>query len=146
MRYYYANNIISKEQSKRLLYRFMRSPEEIRNSMRRQTTTGATSMLQRLLSQNRSLSNSPGDDHLDQRSKIPQEYLQFLTDYSPSFCKSDRSSSSSPESFDSDGEKQRWSPTNSSSKRKQSTPMSLAARFSSSAFLIDSSSMRKDDA
>ena len=30
MRYYYSNNIISKEQSKRLLYRFMRSPDEIR--------------------------------------------------------------------------------------------------------------------
>jgi hypothetical protein len=35
MRYYYSNNIISKEQSKRLLYRFMRSPDEIRKSMKR---------------------------------------------------------------------------------------------------------------
>ncbi|CAF0829566.1 unnamed protein product [Didymodactylos carnosus] len=35
MRYYYSNNIIQKEQSKRLLYRFMRSPDEIRKSMKR---------------------------------------------------------------------------------------------------------------
>lgn len=34
MRYYYSNNIIMKEQSKRLLYRFMRSPDEIRRNMK----------------------------------------------------------------------------------------------------------------
>lgn len=43
MRYYYSNNIISKEQSKRLLYRFMRSPDEIRKSMKR--NGGTTSMV-----------------------------------------------------------------------------------------------------
>lgn len=37
MRYYYSNNIISKEPSKRLLYRFMRSPEEIRKNIKRST-------------------------------------------------------------------------------------------------------------
>jgi hypothetical protein len=43
MRYYYSNNIISKEQSKRLLYRFMRSPDEIRKSMKR--NGGTTNMI-----------------------------------------------------------------------------------------------------
>lgn len=41
MRYYYSNNIISKEQSKRLLYRFMRSPDEIRKSMKRNGGTAS---------------------------------------------------------------------------------------------------------
>lgn len=123
MRYYYANNIISKEQSKRLLYRFMRSPEEIRNSLKRQTT-GSTSMLENFLKKNRS-----NDVDAERLAKIPPEYFQFLTDFSPStISKSDRSTSSSPESFES------LSPTPSSSssstKRKQSTPMSLTARFS----------------
>lgn len=35
MRYYYSNNIICKEPSKRLLYRFMRSPDEIRKNIKR---------------------------------------------------------------------------------------------------------------
>ncbi|CAF4767747.1 unnamed protein product, partial [Rotaria sp. Silwood1] len=54
MRYYYSNNIISKEQSKRLLYRFMRSPDEIRKSMKR--TGGTTNMVYSNLSKKPTLS------------------------------------------------------------------------------------------
>ena len=54
MRYYYSNNIISKEQSKRLLYRFMRSPDEIRKSMKR--NGGTTNMIYSSLNKKSSLS------------------------------------------------------------------------------------------
>ena len=57
MRYYYSNNIISKEQSKRLLYRFMRSPDEIRKSMKR--NGGSTNMIYSSLNKKMSLSYQP---------------------------------------------------------------------------------------
>ena len=86
MRYYYANNIIIKEQSKRLLYRFTRSPEEIRRSTKRSSDSIVT--------------------------KVQEKIFSIL--------KSDRSSSSSPESDDSE----------KPSKRKQAYPISRVDRFS----------------
>jgi hypothetical protein len=96
MRYYYSNNIISKEQSKRLLYRFMRSPDEIRKSMKRHMHTSATiystvnnkSTLG--LPSTRDSRQSSTTIDIDQRrfspaslSFIPRQYLQFISDYSP---------------------------------------------------------------
>jgi hypothetical protein len=105
MRYYYSNNIISKEQSKRLLYRFMRSPDEIRKNMKR------------------SINVKPS-------GQCPNPYLQLFS--APNLVrnhhlisKSDRSSSSSPESSE-DSDKQYF---NSSSKRKQTIPISLTNRL-----------------
>jgi hypothetical protein len=116
MRYYYSNNIISKEQSKRLLYRFMRSPDEIRKNMKRHNTN--------------SIYKNPS-------SKITNPYLELFSTNSVnnllystrnnSISKSDRSSSSSPESFDS--EKQYYN-SSSSTKRKQTIPISLTNRLS----------------
>ncbi len=57
MRYYYSNNIISKEQSKRLLYRFMRSPDEIRKSMKR--NGGTTNMVYSSLNKKTTVSYQP---------------------------------------------------------------------------------------
>jgi hypothetical protein len=151
MRYYYSNNIISKEQSKRLLYRFMRSPDEIRKNMKRHATTtnmGYATLNKKtpfLLPSNQELSSS----------QIHNQFLQLLPNYSPmisnlnfaknllfptrdnSISKSDRASSSSPESFDSshDSEKQYCNslqPFSSSTKRKQAVPISLTNRLSHS--------------
>lgn len=63
MRYYYSNNIISKEQSKRLLYRFMRSPEEIRKSMKRPTPSSEFTLTS--MSRVNTLSQSPGINSSD---------------------------------------------------------------------------------
>jgi hypothetical protein len=57
MRYYYSNNIISKEQSKRLLYRFMRTPDEIRKSMKR--NGGTTNMVYSSLNKKPAVSYQP---------------------------------------------------------------------------------------
>lgn len=76
MRYYYANNIIIKEQSKRLLYRFTRSPEEIKRNTKRSF-------------------DSTGQQH-EKKSSSPS-YLDLF-----SISKSDRSSSSSAESDESE--------------------------------------------
>lgn len=105
MRYYYSNNIISKEQSKRLLYRFMRSPDEIRKSMKR--NGGTTNMIYSSLNKKSSLSypstTSPDDqelntkynaDHDDnssssshftnqQSTQMQQQLLQLFSIYSP---------------------------------------------------------------
>ncbi len=118
MRYYYSNNIISKEQSKRLLYRFMRSPDEIRKSMKRTATV----------------------TYPKSSSQVSTQYLQLLSAYStnsltnPSFLprnssisKSDRSSSSSPDSFESE---KHYSQSSSSIKRKQSIPNRLSPNCS----------------
>lgn len=111
MRYYYSNNIISKEQSKRLLYRFMRSPDEIRQNMKRH--------------QNISPINKIPNSFLELYSANTNNKLSFSTRIS----KSDRSSSSSPESLDS--EKQySHSSSSSSTKRKQTIPISLTNRLS----------------
>jgi hypothetical protein len=109
MRYYYSNNIISKEQSKRLLYRFMRSPDEIRKNMKRpmnqKTSPQFTNPYLQLF--------SPNNLSLPTRNH--------------SISKSDRSSSSSPESEDSD--KQYYN-SSSTTKRKQALPISLTNRLS----------------
>ena len=76
MRYYYSNNIISKEPSKRLLYRFMRSPDEIRKNIKRSTHPSTM-----IYSAVKSPMSSP---------------------YVPLISKSDRSSCSSPESEESE--------------------------------------------
>jgi hypothetical protein len=150
MRYYYSNNIISKEQSKRLLYRFMRSPDEIRKSMKRNCSTSnmiysardkkPACAFQSLTSLNNQETN------LEHKFQIHNQFLQlfssnlkstnnrlFETKSGPlltTISKSDRSSSSSPESFDSsrDNEKQ-YSSSFSSTKRKQAVPISLKARL-----------------
>ena len=202
MRYYYANNIISKEQSKRLLYRFMRSPEEIRKSMRRHAGPSAT--LYSILNKKPSSTNTshPREARADLDDRrcpvstdlntsrpflpLPSDYPHpclslgphfpledsrlFLTrqtkrDFplayfhppsmpmSGSISKSDRSSSSSPDSLDSshdrlsDCEKQYHSPSqcfsssstsssSTSTKRKQAIPLSLSSRLSHG-FLVD---------
>ncbi|CAF1188910.1 unnamed protein product [Adineta steineri] len=163
MRYYYSNNIISKEQSKRLLYRFMRSPDEIRKNMKRHgstaTTTPATNMLYPIINKKSSASSSsssPPNTNLHSQelssSQLQNQFLQFLPAYSSmisnlnsannllfptrdnSISKSDRASSSSPESLDSnhDSEKQYCSSLQSCSsatKRKQNIPISLTTRL-----------------
>lgn len=67
MRYYYSNNIISKEQSKRLLYRFMRSPDEIRKSMKRNggTTSMVYSSLNKKPTSSYPTSASPDDQEMN---------------------------------------------------------------------------------
>jgi hypothetical protein len=117
MRYYYSNNIISKEQSKRLLYRFMRSPEEIRKNTKRNNIT--PNLIYPTIN----------------KKTLSEQYLQLFSTYSSfdnhllpprtnSISKSDRSSSSSPQSEDS--EKQ----YSSSTKRKQTLPISLTNHLS----------------
>lgn len=68
MRYYYSNNIISKEQSKRLLYRFMRSPDEIRKSMKR--TSGTTNMIYSNLNKKPTLSYQSATSPVAQASNV----------------------------------------------------------------------------
>ena len=68
MRYYYSNDIISKEQSKRLLYRFMRSPDEIRKSMKR--NGGSTNMIYSSLNKKPSLSYQPATSPDDQYTDV----------------------------------------------------------------------------
>jgi hypothetical protein len=105
MRYYYSNNIISKEQSKRLLYRFMRSPDEIRKSMKR--NGGTTNMVYANLSKKSAYAyqstaspdvqetnikynpenddNSSSSAHLtNQPSSQMHHLLQLFSIYSPS--------------------------------------------------------------
>ncbi|CAM4860204.1 unnamed protein product [Rotaria socialis] len=107
MRYYYSNNIISKEQSKRLLYRFMRTPDEIRKSMKR--TSGTTSMVYSNLNKKTTLSyqataaspinqetnvkfspdhddNSSSSSHFTNQpsAQIHHQLLQLFSIYSPS--------------------------------------------------------------
>ncbi|CAF1195999.1 unnamed protein product [Rotaria sordida] len=103
MRYYYSNNIISKEQSKRLLYRFMRSPDEIRKSMKR--TGSTTNMVYSNLNkksyqpttspdaQETNLKYNPNNDdnsssstHFTNQSSTPihHQLLQLFSIYSPS--------------------------------------------------------------
>ncbi|CAF2932342.1 unnamed protein product [Rotaria sp. Silwood2] len=106
MRYYYSNNIISKEQSKRLLYRFMRSPDEIRKSMKR--TSGTTNMVYSHLSKKPTLAyqttaspdvqepnikytpdnddNSSSSTHYTNQPSTPinSTLLQLFSIYSPS--------------------------------------------------------------
>ncbi|CAF1192342.1 unnamed protein product [Adineta ricciae] len=84
MRYYYSNNIISKEQSKRLLYRFMRSPDEIRKSMKR--NGGSTNMIYSSLNKKPSLLYQPATSPDDQDTDVK---------YSP---ENDDNSSSPPQS------------------------------------------------
>ena len=105
MRYYYSNNIISKEPSKRLLYRFMRSPDEIRKNIKRPIISSPLTIPY--------LPLFPGNNLLFP----PRNH---------SISKSDRSSSSSPESEESD--KQDYH--SSSTKRKQTIPISLTTRRS----------------
>ena len=66
MRYYYSNNIISKEQSKRLLYRFMRSPDEIRKSMKRPafSHTMFDSLTNKICPSSPESTVDPNDSHL----------------------------------------------------------------------------------
>ena len=137
MRYYYSNNIIAKEQSRRLLYRFMRSPDEIRKSMKRHNNS--TTMIYSTINSKSSFT-IPSISNQDSSS----QYLQLISNLNPVFpirnnsiSKSDRASSSSPESLDSchDSEKQYCSPSQSSSsststKRKQAVPLSLTTRLS----------------
>jgi hypothetical protein len=137
MRYYYSNNIIAKEQSRRLLYRFMRSPDEIRKSMKRHNNS--TNMIYSTINSKSSFS-IPTISNQDSSS----QYLQLFSNLNPlipirnnSISKSDRASSSSPESFDSshDSEKQYCNslqPFSSSTKRKQAVPISLTNRLSHS--------------
>ena len=207
MRYYYSNNIISKEQSKRLLYRFMRSPDEIRKSMKRHG--GTSTMIYPTMTKKPAFSppsnpqtrpsNTTKDDSAalppfvsPSSSHIHQQFLRLVSAYSPScppmistfnpghnrlyptrndinhsvspfidtnpipssmsIAKSDRSSSSSPQSLDSshertsDSEKQYCSPSQSlssptssysaSTKRKQTIPISLSSRLSHG-YLVD---------
>ncbi|CAF0721228.1 unnamed protein product [Adineta steineri] len=68
MRYYYSNNIISKEQSKRLLYRFMRSPDEIRKSMKR--NGGTTNMIYSSLNKKTALSYQSTTNTDDQETNV----------------------------------------------------------------------------
>jgi len=114
MRYYYSNNIISKEQSKRLLYRFMRSPDEIRKNIKRHNNST-------------NLIYSPINNQSS--SEINNPYLQLFSIRNNLISKSDRSSSTSSESLDSchDNEKQY---STASLKRKQSVPISLTNRLS----------------
>ena len=148
MRYYYSNNIISKEQSKRLLYRFMRSPNEIRKNMKRHGTT--TDMIYSRINKKSLNTNNHNQDLLS--SQIHNQFLPLLPTYLPvisnlhpvnnslfpirdnSISKSDRASSSSPESLDSshDSEKQYGNLSSSSlstTKRKQTIPISLTTRL-----------------
>jgi mitochondrial fission protein ELM1 len=113
MRYYYSNNIISKEQSKRLLYRFMRSPDEIRKNIKRHNNST-------------NLIYSPINNQSS--SEINNPYLQLFSIRNNLISKSDRSSSSSPESLDS--EKQYYNSSLSTTKRKQTIPISLTNRLS----------------
>ncbi|CAF0787468.1 unnamed protein product [Rotaria sordida] len=144
MRYYYSNNIISKEQSKRLLYRFMRSPDEIRKTMKRNVDTTMNTVYSTLNKKpSLSLSSpSPSTSNFHQQessTETSNRFLQLFSVHSPSYTpiisnlnsinnrlcttpnnsisKSDRSSSSSPVSFDSnhDNEKQYCSLSQSSS-------------------------------
>jgi hypothetical protein len=140
MRYYYANNIIAKEQSRRLLYRFMRTPDEIRKSMKRHNNP--TNMIYPTVNNKSSFSIPTTTNH--QNQDLSSQYLQLFSNLNPLFpirnnsiSKSDRASSSSPESLDSshDSDKQYCSPSQSSSsststKRKQAVPISLTARLS----------------
>ncbi|CAF0879057.1 unnamed protein product [Rotaria sp. Silwood1] len=155
MRYYYSNNIIAKEQSKRLLYRFMRSPDEIRKTMKRNVDT--TSTFYSTINKQSSFSSSSSTSNLPRQessTEISNRYLQLFSVHSPSstpmisnlspidnrlfttpndsISKSDRSSSSSPVSFDSnhDNERQYCNLSQSSSaiastKRKTNLPTSL---------------------
>jgi hypothetical protein len=116
MRYYYSNNIISKEQSKRLLYRFMRSPDEIRKNIKRNNTNPIY----------KNISSQIINPYVELFSTNSVNNLLYST-RNNSISKSDRSSSSSPESFDS--EKQYYNST-SSTKRKQTIPISLTNRLS----------------
>ena len=118
MRYYYSNNIISKEQSKRLLYRFMRTPDEIRKTMKRYSDT--VSIIRSKIDKNSSQSatNLHNEESSTEQSN---RFFQLFSIYSPTYTsvmpeinsndspvftkshnsisKSDRSSSSSPESM-----------------------------------------------
>jgi hypothetical protein len=123
MRYYYSNNIISKEQSKRLLYRFMRSPDEIRKNIKRQNIN-STNMIYSSI--NKNSSSQINNPYLELFSINSVNNLLYTT-RNKSISKSDRSSSSSPESLDS--EKQYYN-TSSSIKRKQTIPISLTNRLS----------------
>ena len=143
MRYYYSNNIISKEQSKRLLYRFMRSPDEIRKNMKRQNSSAnmfyssasKPSLLSETNLQHSELSPVP--------SQISNQFLHLLPNYSSMLSsnyllsardkpisKSDRASSSSPESLDSSHhESEKQYSCSSTAKRKQTIPISLTSRL-----------------
>jgi hypothetical protein len=79
MRYYYSNNIISKEQSKRLLYRFMRSPDEIRKSMKR--NGGTTNMIYSSLNKKSTLSYPSITSPDDQQTNIKYNPGQLLKKY-----------------------------------------------------------------
>ena len=76
MRYYYSNNIISKEQSKRLLYRFMRTPDEIRKSMKRNggTTSMVYSSLNKKSTPSYPTSASPDDQEMNNKY-IPGKHI-----------------------------------------------------------------------
>ncbi|CAF2409516.1 unnamed protein product [Rotaria sp. Silwood2] len=159
MRYYYSNNIIAKEQSKRLLYRFMRSPDEIRKTMKRNVDT--TNTVYSTINKKSPLSSplTPNLHRQESSTEMSNRFLQLFSVHSPSsspitsnlnpvnnrlfttpndsISKSDRSSSSSPVSFDSnhDNEKQYCSLSQSSSsiastKRKTTIPISLNACLS----------------
>ena len=150
MRYYYSNNIISKEQSKRLLYRFMRSPDEIRKNMKRHSTPASVSCT--IGTKNSLLSETSMHSQELAAPSVPPQFLHLLSAYpsmlsnfnptanlllptrDKSISKSDRASSSSPDSLDSshDSEKQYSSSSHSYSsttKRKQTIPMSLTTRL-----------------
>ncbi|CAF3081361.1 unnamed protein product [Rotaria socialis] len=153
MRYYYSNNIITKEQSKRLLYRFMRSPDEIRKTIKRNVDTANTTHSTINKKPSVSLSSTSNLHRQETSNEMTNRFLQIFSVHSPSSTpatpnfnsanspffttpndsasKSDRSSSSSPVSFDSnnDNEKKFCSSSQSSSltstKRKQAVPISL---------------------
>jgi hypothetical protein len=148
MRYYYSNNIISKEQSKRLLYRFMRSPDEIRKNMKRHATSttvscpvvNKNSLLPETRLHHQELPTPPMPPHL---LHLLSTYPSMLSNYNPAtdlllstrdtaISKSDRASSSSPDSLDSshDSDKHYSSSSYSTTtKRKQTIPISLTARL-----------------
>ncbi|CAF1207211.1 unnamed protein product [Adineta ricciae] len=142
MRYYYSNNIISKEQSKRLLYRFMRSPDEIRKNMKRQSSSANTfyssASKASLLSETNLQRSEPSVP-----SQLSNQFLHLLPNYSSMISsnylfptrdkpisKSDRASSSSPESLDSSHhESEKQYSCSSTAKRKQTIPISLTSRL-----------------
>lgn len=156
MRYYYSNNIITKEQSKRLLYRFMRSPDEIRRTMKRNVDVPSTVYSAINKRSPVSLSSTPNHIRQESSNEISNRFLQlfsihssptmsmkpnlhpvnnlFFTTSNDSTSKSDRSSSSSPVSFDSNHDcETKYCSTSQSSlltstKRKQIGPMPLNTR------------------
>ncbi|UJR20786.1 hypothetical protein I4U23_023899 [Adineta vaga] len=146
MRYYYSNNIISKEQSKRLLYRFMRSPDEIRKNMKRQNTS--SNVLYSSMNKTSLLSETNLQHQESPSSQVPNQFLHLLPNYSSMLSnltsssnhfllptrdkpilKSDRASSSSPESLDSSHDSEKQYSCSSTTKRKQTIPVSLTARL-----------------